>query len=241
MDINFASPLGSSVWDSNFVAGIAGALLGAIVGGAISWALQSTAFARENRQKMLETQSSNRQLAHSLAFKTHLIFEQFGMIASHFKDEASKMPTGAPHPFRFIQPMINVFDEIRFNYEELGLLLSKDAPLANELMLLQQRHNTRLRALASYNQMRLAVAAEMPATEKQGNVATSEFTGEEMARLVPRWLMLDSLVLNFIECASDEHAAARTALKAVSEAIETHFHARFRLEFQDEASEPPTA
>ena len=234
MDINFTDATTNGFWDSNFFSGVTGALLGALVGGAISWALQSSAFAREARQKDQAALAANKLICMSLGFKTHHMFEQINMIGRHFAEELQKVPHGdTKHPFRYVQPIANVFDEIRFTTEELGLLLQKDFQLANDLALLQQVHNTRLAAVAQYNRIRISLLDVMQVHEVKGEIGTSILDGGEMARLLPRWLTLDSIIIQTMSAKDREFDEAKKALISVSAAIEKHFGTTFRVQFKE--------
>lgn len=154
------------VLNSELVSGLIGAVVGASIGGIVSWALQATNFRREARATTADRERRDRGVAISAQIRLAEIANNMFTIEKTVA-EAQRQCAAAlrapPDTWVYLRPMANTPDRVVFSTDEkamaISLLGSDD--VANFLVM-DARHNAIIDALIAYSEVRRAIVGADP-------------------------------------------------------------------------------
>ncbi|MGX9575761.1 hypothetical protein [Mesorhizobium sp. f-mel] len=150
---------------SEFWAAIAGAVVGSLVGGVISYLLQLSALTAAKAERAETSAQERRALAYTLVFKIIAIVNNLGDLKMHVdecKDHAAADNHDGP-PATFLLPLVNIPDPISIDAATMGMLLSLgDDDTFNSVAKIPQIHNSILPAWSAFSAMRAAFSQLTP-------------------------------------------------------------------------------
>lgn len=143
---------------NEFWAALAGAVVGSLVSGAISYFLQKSSFEEQKRDRNAQKRDERRALGHSLFFKVLSIANTLQHVKNHAYEckrrAADAGDEGAP-PVTYLLPILNLGDPVQLVAEEMSLLLSTGADdVFNRVLELAPIHNSILPVWQQYAAMR---------------------------------------------------------------------------------------
>ena len=176
------------------------AIVGAVVGGVFSVALQLIALRTSASDRRASELSVRQGHARSLLFKVIKIQSAFLILKRHADECRQKaMEHGAPFGWSWLVALANLPRPIFFSSDEMGTLLAcKDNDLFNDLAAFDDVHNGLAESLALYRTKRTALSEVLPA-QMNGLVGTVTIEMSEFARLAPRIAELDQLAVDLVE------------------------------------------
>ena len=220
-------------FESNFWA----AVIGAVVGGAISLILQLVANRNSRKERIEAKQEADRSLAYSLSFKIVKIVNRLGNINKHV-DECKKLvegEKGEPLAWTFLLPILNMPDEIHLNADEMALLFStKNDDLFNSVLNIEPIYNSILPVWTEYKGMRERFSAY--AEQKIVSTGVSEARFDVSGQGGIMLFEVNSLAENLIDRAQKDYAEAREILRLLLK----HFNSTQRLAISFDVGSDPS-
>lgn len=138
------NPLGLKMSDTLITALVAfgAAVLGAVVGGLISYLLQRQALAAATAQHDSDRNEVRKALALSLVFKMIRISSDLNNLGKSILElmERAKKGGFTGMPFQIVVPTVPLPDPVRFSPDEMAWVLSADNNLFNEMGPLDELH-----------------------------------------------------------------------------------------------------
>lgn len=218
-----------------FWAAVAGAIVGAIAGGGITWALQW-------HQDVRQTRERNRALARSLIFKLMRIHDDFDGFRRHVEDclanaESERLPDG----WKSLRGVANLPLKLAFTPEEMSYLLSlRDFDLFNKVISLDVLHSATIGIFELYGARRMALLDMLPASMR-GSIGTAAIDAEQFAFYAPRATELDLLAADIKGRVDDDVKDSREALLKAAVAVTSTLGQPLKLEIpstQDSTATP---
>jgi hypothetical protein len=205
-----------------------GAVMGALVGAVPAFMLAK----RSSKELLRRDADARRDAQKALAFRAMsrivLMLNAAGTIWRQFEQSITDAEAnGLNGPLWMkVLPMAGIDPTpVRFDPDEIALVFrAKHPDLANEMMLLAERHSTNQQAMLDYSARRQHMADQMGSTSMNGNVGTTFLTLDEHNRLTPLATELESLAIQlraFLK--RDVHACVKIA-KDFSKAMQDHFN-----------------
>ncbi len=152
------------------------AIAGAIVGGVIALGIQLLALhaaAKDRREAAAERQKA---LGHALLFKTIQIYSHLRSFNGHLKDAQAVAEKAGQKTiiWQIVLPFANLPQRVHFSTDEMAMLLSlKDDDLFNDLVSMDELHNSTIDIFSTYTARRLSLTAELPTSSMEGEVGTT--------------------------------------------------------------------
>lgn len=154
------------------ISAFGGAVVGAVVGGAIAYFLQSSALKHQKTEREALAASQRQAMAHALIFKVLTIVNDLAHLKLHVDecearvaDVNGKLPKFA---VAYLLPLLNIPPPVHLEAAEMGMLFSiGESEVFNQVMEIAPIHNSILPVWAHYSAMK----AEL-------NVASSDFNLE---------------------------------------------------------------
>jgi hypothetical protein len=180
------------------IAGVGGAMLGAVVGGVIQWTISTREYEKHRRDAaeaatLTEKAEALGTVVRALTI-TNQLFDIMSSIAEMF--DAIKKFDGHEEMvlWQRILPLSGLpLVSTRFEICDVGLMFKAGGDdLANMMLLVSERYHSLLDAIRTYGQRRAAIAELMPAT-MDGGLGTTLLTKQEAAVLAPRFQELKDL------------------------------------------------
>lgn len=227
--------------NNNFWAGISGAMLGAIIGGAITYALQRNAQKHDREIRDQEKKEKQSALAHSLVLKMLRMHSNIvnyrDHIEMHFARAAGK--SGA-EPWLFVVPLASHPERVLFSVDELTLLLSfKEMDLANELLPLDCVHNATVGAFEKFCEKSEALRGSLEGTPtgKKNEIVTL-IPEKDIPRIYPKTVEINDLIEQLRDTCNKDAALYWETLLKLAKAFKTHlgFSVSFALKSELNAS-----
>jgi hypothetical protein len=151
--------------NSQFVAGAAGAIIGAVVGGAISFLLQWYGNSRDQRLKEAERREKRKERAQTLLVRMIAIFSHISNLTQYAEEanEKRNTPLGLVEPWQTYLPIATMPPSIEFTAEEMSLLFSlKNDDLFNDMIVYDQVYRNTLDLFARMNNLKTRLMDELP-------------------------------------------------------------------------------
>lgn len=232
------SDLLSSVWanlpkNSEFWSGIIGAVLGAIVGGCISYVIQHRALRETRSQRREDYLRSQRGLANALLFKVIRIHSDFHGIHRHIEEcfEKAKDQGLTGEPWQIVLPLANFPDSVQFSSDEMGMLLGlKNDSVFNRVVELDVIHNSLIDAAKIMSSERKALSDRLEATNASGTTLTGSLNREAYLALRPKMIEVNSLIDAVRVSAQRDVAESIIAMTALQELLRERLGLSYKLE-----------
>lgn len=201
---------------NEFWAALAGAVVGSLISGVISYVLQKSSFEEQRRDRLTQESDKRRALGHSLFFKVHSIANTLQHLKNHVdhcqRGAADEGGESAP-PVTYLLPILNVGDPVQLVAEEMTLLLSTGADDAfNRVLEIAPIHNSILPVWQHYAAMR-AELNEITSTgiDLSTGFGHSEFPANSPAAV--KFFETNQVAQQLIERAVRDEADALEALR----------------------------
>jgi hypothetical protein len=207
------------------------AVLGAVVGGIIGYLLQRQSLAAAKIQHDSDRNDVRKAIGLSLVFKMIRISSDLNNLRKSVRESMERAARDGLQgmPFQIVVPIVPLPDPIKFSSEEMGLILSIDNKLFNELGPMDDLHNSTVAIFELYNTKRSAVLERLGA-EMNGNVGTTMLTAEQKRWFDPRAVELNHLVETMSGRTERDTREALQALDHLSAAISKEFGINLRFE-----------
>ena len=229
--------------NSNFWAGVSGAIVGAVVGGIISYLLQRQSLSEARRQRKAESVQDEerrkaddtrvqRALGTSLLFKVISIEANLDALYRYFGEsyENARNNQLEGNPWTYFQPLANHPEPIYFSPNEMGMLLGlRDDALFNEMLILDRDHNHLVAQSVLLSTILRTIASQARVERVDGEVLVSRYPLEA----VPRQVEADSLVRQMHSDLKLRAPASRNTLSRLHQLLRTRVGIEFQLRFKN--------
>lgn len=194
------------------VATISGAAI-ALVGTLLT--IHAAAEARENERNF-----EDQAIISEIFVKMQAIVNHLYHFRKHFCDsDVCKESETKPHPSMWFQSLSGHPDPIVFSSKEKAVFLRlKDNELANLTAEWDGIHNSLLRAIQKYSEMREEITSKLPA-KMDGLIGTTEMSYDDWVYFEPRFSQLDDLLAQIQKRCVRDFDEAMTALESLSVAM----------------------
>ena len=199
-------------------AAIFGAIIGAAVGGLISYVLQNKALREKKRQHTEDFRQSQLVLANSLIVKVIKIHSNLRKLREHLDDsfaDAKHLEDGA-EPWQFVRPLASLPDPVFFSSKELSMLMSiGNDDVFNSVFPLDTVHNSLVNAVQVSQNERSLLLEQLDIEEVEGEIIRSPL-GKLALR--PKMIYVNSVIEKVypkIKRSSEESRDALFSLHAV--------------------------
>jgi hypothetical protein len=227
---------------SEFLSAIAGAVVGALVAGVITFGCQLYALSKAREEREADHTTQQKALAHALLFKLAKIHSNLHGIHRHFWEswEAGRKELKDAQPWQVVVPLANPPAHVHLPSDEMGLLLAqRDDLLFNNVMDLEAMHNSLLDAVRVFNTERGALGERLAAVSKPDLVAGAHVSGlaptQEINALLPKMIDVNSLVEAVLSNAKDALVISRKTVNGVVALFRTKLDLRITLEMKADA------
>lgn len=212
---------------SEFWAACAGAIVGAIAGGGITWALQFL----QNRREM---QDRNRGLAHSIIFKLIKIHSDLHGFKKHVDECTANATTHSLRDgWQSLRAIANLPSRLSFTPEEMSYLLSlKNFELFNKVLSLDVVHSSTIGLFELYAERRKALMDMLPASMR-GTIGTATMNDAQFAVFAPRAVELELLTSDIKARVEQDSKESREALAEANAAVAATLGRPLKLEIKD--------
>lgn len=209
------------------LSGFGGAALGAVVGGAIAWLLSAQAAADSRRRDAEVREAETKGRALRLMVKSSLILTDVAAIM-HAIDEllsaANAQGLGIGPFWRRVMPIIGPHRSFEVDADEMApLIAAKEYKLFQQTIDLILGHQTFVQAVMEYSSKRQAMKDIMPPpVGGREGLLTAEFTSEDLARIQPWALELESIIVTIRARGPELRKLGETVTYAIGPAIRKH-------------------
>lgn len=209
---------------------IGGSLIGAVIGGSVSYFLQRKALNTAKTQRDEDRFERRKALGFSLFYKLIRISSELNnsAVAIQGSIEAGRK-AGLTELFQVVQPPVPIADKVEFSSEEMALLLSVDAKLFNAVAALDNLHNSTVALFELYLTRRTSVLERFGAT-MSGSIGTTGLTETEKNWLAPRAVELNGLAAAMLQQAKDGAIRTWRATELLHAMLERDFGLKQKLE-----------
>lgn len=223
-------------FESNFWA----AVIGAVVGGAISFVLQMVANRNSRQERIDAKQEVDRSLAYSLSFKIVKIVNRLGNINKHIEEcrRLTKTEKVEPLPWTFLLPILNMPDEIHLSADEMALLFStKNDELFNKVLNIEPVYNSILPVWDEYRRMRERFSAYAEQGIISDGVSEARFDTSGQGGIM--LFEVNSLAENLIDRADKDYAEAQEILRLLLKHFNSTKQLAISIQIGSDPSIPP--
>lgn len=173
------------------------AIVGAVVGGLIAYAVQTQALREGRKLRDEDHKRVEHALGYSLLFKMMRIYSDFYGIHEHiescFQKAARDKFEGAP--WQFFLPLANPPEPVHFSSEEMGMLLAlKHDDVFNSVLSMDFIHNSLIDAIKVLNTERRALTEQLKADEATSTLVGGVLNKQQMLALQPRMIEVNGLI-----------------------------------------------
>jgi hypothetical protein len=209
------------------------AVVGAVVGGVIVFAVQMYALRENARQRREDHLRIQQAQANSLLFKTLRIHSNFYQIHRHLEDcfELAGKEDLEREPWQCYLPIANPRDSVDFSSEEMGMLLSqRDDDAFNLVVPLDAIHNSLIAAVRVLNERRIALTERLKPDKAEGNVLSGTLDQQEMLALRPRMIEVNTLLDGLRGRVKKDFEQSDEALERLQRVLRKKLGLAYRLE-----------
>jgi hypothetical protein len=211
-----------------FWAAVTGAIIGAIAGGGVTWALQSMQDRRQRKER-------DQALARSLIFKLMRIYSDFRGFKKHVDEcAANATALSLQDSWQSLRAIGNLPPQLSFTPDEMSYLLSlKEFNLFNKVVSLDVVHSSTIGIFGLYAARRSELMDMLPASSMQGTVGTASLSPAQLAYFAPRAAELELLVTDIKVRVEEDVKDSREALVEVNAAAAATFGRPLKLEITE--------
>jgi len=136
---------------------------------------------------------------------------------------------GLKEPWQFMTPMGSVPDKIKFSSDELEAIFSlKDFQLFDEIVLMEQFHNSALLLQETFSRRRIEMTDLLPA-EMRGEIGRLNLSQEQLGMIGPRSVELNALVGAMKQHWGPDAESALKMLMRLNELVEAEINLNIKL------------
>jgi hypothetical protein len=197
--------------NGQFWSTLIGAVVGAVVGGLITLGIQLLNLRHTRREEAAAREKRDFATATSMLLKATKMFSTISHIDAHMRatvELTKQYKYDASPQWQMLPPIVGKTPEINFTDDERMLAVADMPKDFISVLEMPDIHNNLIDLVGEYSRRRIELASLMPAVTKDGMLATIELTAEELQRLTPRMLNLQSLVAPLITQSSKARADA---------------------------------
>ena len=198
-----------------------GELMAALLGASIGWAGTVLTIHASIEGKKEEQLSRDQAVSSEIFVKFQKIVNNLYTFRKYLRESYDAVaPESHENPGLFVMAFSGHPDPVSFTSEEKALYIRlKKLDCANDLAIWDERHNSLVRALQKYADLRQSFMDGMPA-RMRGNIGTSEFTEEEFMRFAPKLAQLNSLAMQIRENCEDYYSRCREPVQRIKSEME---------------------
>ena len=216
------------------------AVLGAVVGGIIAFAIQLKVI-YENRKLREEDRKISRQaMANSLVFKLQKIYSNFSNVKCHVDQCASSdlAKQKGSEIWQYLLPLVNPPPSIELSSDEMSALLSlRDMDVFNAVAGLDNKHNALMDTVRIYTERREALTSELEHVGGNDNAMVSVMNERQLLAVRPYLLAANSVASALTDHVglgfSDAYKALSGALKLLKDNELINFNMEFTTKPDD--------
>ncbi len=218
------------------VSAFGGTIIGAVLGGLISYALQRQSLAATEALRDADRKEVRKALGYGLLFKMIRLSSDLSQLGKPVKEAImNARAQGRSEEFwPLVLPVLPLPDPIKFSSEEMALVLSLDTKLFNNMAALDDLHKSTIALFGLYAQMRIALTDTLRPEAMVGNLGTTLLTRAERDRMRPRSVELDMLVGGMLERTEQDGKIAWDCLGRLHQTLEKEFNLKHKLELKEE-------
>lgn len=223
---------------NEFWAAIAGALVGAVVGGIITYCIQKLALRDADLQRAEKELKRKKALGHALIFKVSRIHSHFYRFHRHMEEpfEKNPLPGASPEPWQVVQALANSFGEVHFTPDEMTMLLDlKNNDLFNDVVQLDDIHNSAIGLFERFSALRSSLLSQLPAT-MIGNVGMVALPPEQTKLVRPKMVELNELILKMKQESKRNVDEAWSALTRLNSSLNEKLGLGLTIELKKEGT-----
>ncbi|MBX3512814.1 MAG: hypothetical protein KF750_04450 [Xanthobacteraceae bacterium] len=209
------------------------AIAGAIVGGMIALVAQLIAIRATRKQITADKLDIQKTLCASIIFKLIRIHTNILGVYSHIEGclSGAKQRGLVGDPWQFVTPLINPPGHVHFNSDEMAMLLGlKDFEVFNAVLSLDVVHNSHIDSLRVLSSERRALTDRLEAEEANGVMLSGTMSHEQMMRLKPKMIEVNTLVEQMKERTKKDSSLAFRALDQVNMLFREKLGLTYRVE-----------
>lgn len=231
-----ATAAGSDITWWAVVSAFGGTVLGAGLAGLISYLLQRQSLAATKALHEADRKDARKALGYGLLFKMIRLCSDLSQIGGPVREAvANARAQGRTDEFwPVVLPILPLPDTIKFSAEEMGLVLSLDSKLFNDMAALDDLHKNAVALFSLYAQRRIALTDALRPEAMAGNLGTTLLTRAERDRMRPRSVELDMLIDGMLQRTIHDGKVAWSCLGRLHRALETEFDLKHKLELKEE-------
>jgi hypothetical protein len=222
-----AADAGNQITAWSIVSLLAGTVISAIV----SYLLQRNSFAEARLQKAEERFDQRKTLGLNLFHKMLRIASTLELLKKIMLEAYEKANKGSydGNAWKYVLPLANLPNHVRFAPEEQTLLMLTDMNLFNDMGPFDEVHNSLIDAFAHYR-LRRSELTDTLSAEMKGNVGTTTFTAAEMLKAAPKFAELNMLVDAMLARSQTDSAEAWTLIERLRTSLNNEFKLHLQLE-----------
>ncbi len=229
----------------NWLSIFGGAVVGSAISGFINIVLHQRNLKKAAEQRNEDRQDKRKALAFAFFVKLTRILSDGHTISRDLRDELAKANGDeAAHPTLLVRPLAPTPEKVIFTADELGMVLSLDDALFNEVAALDRLHTSVADLVSLYSSTREKLLARFGAKIERGSsLGTTLMTSEEREWFMPRLIEADGIVYSLLELADEcKRVGADTAQRWHALMVdEFKLKQTFELKFAKATPNTPTA
>lgn len=234
--IDSLGALGGQFWST-----LIGAVVGAIVGGMISFGLQVHGVTATRNERLAARRQEDLAIAFSVIVKVIKVMSNIGHIKAALYDGLSKLNTpesSGAESWQVVPPFGTKFPEVTFTKEESAFVFStKVKSLMLSTLELADVYNDLVQMVSVYSEKREALTGEFSVAAMEGSLAATDFDRETLRSLLPRMVPLKILIDAMAKRTVVDYDQARRTFDLLKTYCEDRFGEQFpKLELTDEAN-----
>jgi hypothetical protein len=218
------------------VSAFGGTIIGAALGGAISYWLQHQSLAASKTLHDADRREVRKALGYGLFFKMIRLTSDLAQLGMPV-DEAVKKAAGEGRTDELwpgVLPILPLPDLLKFSPDEMALVLSLDNRLFNDMAALDDLHKSSIAIFDLYAERRTALTDTLRPETMAGNLGSTLLTRAERDRMRPRSVELDMLIQGMVERTRQDGKIAWDCLKRLHAVLEKEFELKHELKLKED-------
>jgi len=210
---------GPEIWSGVF--GIGGAVIGSIVGGAISWRLQSQSLMENRNARAFDANEKKIALGYAIVLKLNMLRDGFSAIKKHLEDASPakhKTAESSPEWWETLRPMPSLPDPVHFTLDEQVLVMRmRKLEILNSMLEIDTNFLTTLDALRVYRDLREKLQDSMlsQVTSVDGSKVSARLDASTFMRVRPKMIDTNSIAEHLSEIVPAYEVIAEETLSLV--------------------------
>ncbi|WP_316232895.1 hypothetical protein [Bradyrhizobium sp. SZCCHNPS2010] len=210
---------------------IGGTLIGSTISTIVALWTQKRNLAAAKAQRDEERQAKREAIGYGFLFKLIRLASNLDALGKAVRQtlEGAAAKGFKGSAFQIVVPVVPLPDKIVFSPDEMGMVLSLDSAVFNQLGALDELHNSTVALFEMYGKQRTAVMDRFGA-KMEGTLGTTEMTEKDLHWLAPRAAELDQLVEMMLQRAEGDGKEAWVGLESLHAMLQKHFGIKHKLE-----------